>query len=474
MVRQTTTTRHALRPGSREHLGHAPLDRAAMAAEAVRGLAGAGRTTGSGAVGRKAGRRPGAASWHLAKNVSAEVPEGADLHVLRRHVRFAQRELLWSESSLTRVTTCGRTPVQNGGVMLKQATGDKAYYSGLASCGSIWACPVCSAKIRNRRAEDISKAAANWTDEGNSVVAAAFTVPHNRGHQLKDTFEAVASSFRKIQQGKKWQDLRAELGIMGQIRAVECTYGENGWHPHIHALFFCSARRYVTSEEEYVTSTGKTRTRRTYGYDVGEIDQAGLVKLTLHLRKAWGDAIVAAGFNRPSEIHGVDVQLVASAEEAGAYIAKTQDGKAVGNEVARGDMKLGRKGGRTPFQILDDFRWTGDEDDLRLWHEWEQVTHGRRAIFWSDHLRALLLPDEGEEATDDEIAAEEVGGENVAMIDKITWKGITARPGLACALLDRLESGGLPAVNELLAVHELTQLVPWELVDNPEMADFTM
>ena len=466
MVRQTTTTRHALRPGSREHLGQSPLDRAVMAAVAVRGQAGAGRTTGSGAAREEGRPKAVAASWHLARNVSAEVPEGADLQVLRRHVRFAQRELLWSESSLARVTTCGRTPVQDGGVMMKKAAGDKAYYSGLASCGSIWACPVCSAKIRNRRAEDISKAAANWTDEGNSVVAAAFTVPHNKGHRLKDTFEAVASSFRKIQQGKKWQDLRAELGIMGQIRAVEGTYGDNGWHPHIHALFFCSKRRYVTSEETYVTEKGKTRTRRTYGYDAGEIDQAGLVKLTLHLRKAWGDAIEAAGFDRPSEIHGVDVQLVASAEEAGAYLAKTQDGKAVGNEVARGDMKEGRQGSRTPFQILDDFRWTGNDADLRLWHEWEQVTHGRRAIFWSDHLRALLLPEEDEEeATDDEIAAEEVGGEDVAMIDKITWKGITARPGLACALLDRLESGGLDSVNELLGRHEFAPLVPFELVE---------
>lgn len=472
MVRQTTTTRHAPQPGSREHLGHSPLDRAVMAASAVRGRPGL-HDPENGEVGVVAGRKP-ATSWHLAKNVSAEVPEEADLSVLRRHVRFAQRELLWSESSLARVTTCGRTPVQDGGVMMKKtAEGGKSYYSGLASCGSIWACPVCSAKIRNRRAEDISRAAANWTDEGNSVVAAAFTVPHNKGHRLKDTFEAVAASFRKIQQGKKWQDLRAELGIMGQIRAVEGTYGDNGWHPHIHALFFCSARRYVTSEETYTTSTGKTRTRRTYGYDVGEIDQAGLVKLTLHLRKAWGDAIEAAGFDRPSEIHGVDVQLVASAEEAGAYIAKTQDGKAVGNEVARGDMKLGRKGGRTPFQILDDFRWTGSESDLRLWHEWEQVTHGRRAIFWSDHLRALLLPEDGEEATDDEIAAEEVGGEDVALIDKITWKGITARPGLACALLDRLETGGLDSVNELLAVHDFAPLVPFELVEKPDSASLT-
>ena len=41
-----------------------------------------------------------------------------------------------------------------------------AHYAGLTTCGSIWACPVCSAKIRNTRALEISAATAAWDFAG--------------------------------------------------------------------------------------------------------------------------------------------------------------------------------------------------------------------------------------------------------------------------------------------------------------------
>jgi hypothetical protein len=79
----------------------------------------------------------------------------------------------------------------------------------------------------------------------------------------------------------------------------------------------------------------------------------------------------------PHGQHGVNITRCASAEDAGQYIAKTQDGQAVGNEMARADLKHGRVGGRTPFEILDDFRWTGDNDDLIVWREYERATKPR-------------------------------------------------------------------------------------------------
>ena len=58
------------------------------------------------------------------------------------------------------------------------------HYAGLATCGSIWACPVCSAKIRNTRAEEISAAAARWDLAGNSVYMITLTAPHDLGMKL--------------------------------------------------------------------------------------------------------------------------------------------------------------------------------------------------------------------------------------------------------------------------------------------------
>jgi hypothetical protein len=120
----------------------------------------------------------------------------------------------------------------------------------------------------------------------------------------------------------------------------------------------------------------------------------------------------------------VNITRCSSAEDAGQYIAKTQDVRAVGNEMARADLKQGRAGGRTPFEIFDDFRWTGDADDLAVWREYERATKGRQAITWSKGLRALLAV---AERTDEEIAAEEIGGEDLAVIHGDDWRRIVRR-----------------------------------------------
>ena len=90
------------------------------------------------------------------------------------------RDVLWHRSSLPRCRKCGRVPIASGVSMVDNA--GVAHYRGLATCGSIWACPVCSAKIRNARALEIAEAAGNWHRAGNTVLMVTFTVPHDIGH----------------------------------------------------------------------------------------------------------------------------------------------------------------------------------------------------------------------------------------------------------------------------------------------------
>lgn len=79
-----------------------------------------------------------------------------------------------------------------------------------------------------------------------------------------------------------------------------------------------------------------------------------------------------------------------SAAEAGAYIAKTSAGRSVGNEITRGDLKTGRAGHRTPWQVLEDFRQAGDLADLQLWREYERATKGHQCVTWSKGLKRGL------------------------------------------------------------------------------------
>src|SRR6202040_518390 len=73
---------------------------------------------------------------------------------------------------------------------------------------------------------------------------------------------------------------------------------------------------------------------------------------------------------------------------------------------------------------------------------------GRQAITWSKGLRAPLPV---ADRTDEEIAAEEVSGDDLAVIHADAWRCIVRIPACPSLILDRAERGGLAAVNELLA-----------------------
>jgi hypothetical protein len=50
-----------------------------------------------------------------------------------------------------------------------------------------------------------------------------------------------------------------------------------------------------------------------------------------------------------------------------------------------------------------------------------------------------------------------IGGEGLAVIHGDDWRHIVRIPGLASLILDRVEIGGLAAVNQLLARREVGQ-----------------
>ena len=79
----------------------------------------------------------------------------------------------------------------------------------------------------------------------------------------------------------------------------------------------------------------------------------------------------------------------------------------------------------------------GDADALDLWHEWEAASKGRRQLVWSRGLRELLAL--GVEKTDEELAEEAAGGEDVIQLDKHAYRQIAAA-GLVPDLLEMVEA----------------------------------
>lgn len=331
---------------------------------------------------------------------------GQDPFSERRIIRARLLHTLRQVSTVDRCKACGWTPLGRAVVLKAGITGDRrtAGFGGLERCGRIWLCPECAAKIRLRRGEEAAEGIGRHLENDGGALFWTVAIPHEQGDALKTVFTVLTELIRLVASGRPFQRDKKALGILGNIKAIEVTHGDNGWHPHAHILIVTDR---VLSWEEWTTFA------RNLDYRVG----AALQKL---------------GWNTGRPGIRSTVIPVDKGEGLAAYITKVQE-KGIGNELARADLKSGRKGGRTPFEILADFSETGLVDDLELWWEYEEATAGRSAIRWSKGLRALLLPDI-EEQSDDDIAAEEQDGEPVAYVMMPAWRRIRRNPEvrLAC------------------------------------------
>lgn len=369
----------------------------------------------------------------------------------RRSERFSARRILWDLSSIERVRTCGHHGILPDGNVAVKLTGTgserRAGFSGVATCGSTWACPVCSQKIATQRAADLAAAVLAWHVLGGRVLMVTLTMRHRKKQRLAELWDSLSYAWGKVTSGRGWLTDSDLCGTViprvvktgtrkgqtvnetkiGFARVVETTQGDNGWHVHIHALLF--VRGDITEPESRMLADSM------YG--------------------RWANALVAKGLTSPTLAHGVDVRLVGldDALLLGDYFSKSvYTAEKAGWEVAGGSGKKAGNGNRTPFQILADVVKNGDADDLSLWWEWEKASHNRRQLTWSAGLREMLAL--GDEKTDEEITEEELGGDVVLTLDAPTFAAIRHTSE---TLLDLLEKETLEIAQKWLDQYSTVQ-----------------
>ena len=180
-----------------------------------------------------------------------------------------------------------------------------------------------------------------------------------------------------------------------------------------------------------------------------DLDAAAVAALHSHIHTRLAASCRDHGMRQPDQMHAVRIDPNVSATAAGAYIAKGGDWTPA-EEITRGDLKTGRVGSRTPFQILADYYQTGDTRDRDLWREYSRVTRSLAAIRWSRGLRALILGAAAEpERTDEQLAAHDTRGELVAYIPGPAWLRIRIT-GLDHAILVAAERGCLGGINAMV------------------------
>lgn len=268
-----------------------------------------------------------------------------------------------------------------------------AHYGGLMVCGSVWHCPVCAAKITEKRRLELAQALENAKAQQLTPLMLTVTFRHNRGMPLAESLAVITSAWRKLRSGRAWQALAQRFGLGANVAALEVTFGRaNGWHPHKHVIYFSSLA----------------------------LTDAERLALEAELVSRWLAMLESMGYDATKQ-HGMRVQLANDA--VAQYVAKfgREPSKPVWNiehEATKSGQKLGRSDGEhcSPWQLLE-LAADGEPWAVAAFKEYGAAMHGKRQLVWGKGSRqALGLT---QEATDEELAEERL--EDAVILASLTW-----------------------------------------------------
>lgn len=346
----------------------------------------------------------------LGNNTSSVSPSGEESRKARRYrLQDVAAELLPKE----RVAWClkARAPGKQEQVYRR---GEVAYFRGLMSCGSVWTCPVCSARISTVRRGELGQAVESWPG---SKMLLTLTLQHGREDTLAELLDALKSAWRSFKMGKGWQLIKDRYQIKAYVSSSEVTYGQgSGWHPHLHILLFS-------------------------GLTDDQIDREGLRDA---LNSRWTGLLEKNG-RYASDLYGLDLRF--GNDRAGEYAAKW----GLEAEVTMANSKIAAGEHYSPFALLE-LAGRGDKHAAELFKEYAAAFNGKSQLTWSRskgsdgkiHTAREILGLKAEK-TDEEIAAEPEGEEPEELVTTFTHQqwGEIVRRKLRGPVLDAARGGSV-------------------------------
>lgn len=330
-----------------------------------------------------------------------------------RSERYAMQSIAKLALPDERVSRClRRLSYASGNVEVwKHKQTRKSFYSGLLVCGSVWHCPVCAAKISERRKIEIKTAFELHKQNGGNIAMLTLTFSHTRFDNLKYMLERFKKVTNKFFSGKMYDKVRKRIKLLGRIRVMEVTYGNNGWHPHLHIglLYY---------------------------------EQVNLKELELELFKLYEKACSNFGLKI---IYPFGLKLQ-SAEDAEEYFSKFGTWS-IEQELSKSHIKRGKKDSLTPFDFLRNYLIEENVRYLTLFKDYAFNFKGKRQIQWSQGLKKTFGI---EEKTDSEIAIEKI--EKADLLGLLTygeWKKIL-KNDLRAKFLDLVEKYGFEYAYDLV------------------------
>lgn len=305
------------------------------------------------------------------------------------------------------------------------SNGEHGRIFGHTTCRSAWACPSCTAKVMAEKGKQIGAlidALATWH---NLVpVMITFTLPHTEKMTCKETFQILKDTWRKfshdsyktirdytIKKGgalssrvdptrkagqvvqyahyqSAYARFRQELNIKYTVRVYETTWGDYGWHPHIHALFWIK----------------KSDLQKVANYEQKMLDQWWR-KAQIAAEQFWHKKNPDADLTWLNSLYS-DFMKNPNGTHRSLYISKNADGTirqisssmyisgwGGDKELTNTHRKEARNGHYTPHQIIQNAydAPTPEERDkwLKLYVEYALATRKSRRVCYSPGCNAI-------------------------------------------------------------------------------------
>lgn len=293
----------------------------------------------------------------------------------------------------------------------------RSHYGNLMVCGSIWLCAVCASKISERRKNELIQAV-NLHQGGLAMVT--FTMRHSAGDSLKINIEILNRAYRKLTSGGWFQRLKEKWGLIGSIANLEVTYGDNGWHPHKHLLYFFKKDLDGIDLENF-----RSELSGRYLYLLDLLGGSGLDRVAVDI-----------------------VEAKTEKQKIAEYMTKTEKKPwGIEAEMTKGHVKYSPAGGLSYWELLARAS-EGEYKYILLVREYAKVTKGKQSLAYSKGLRKKLGL--GIIETDQQVA-EKIEEESIelARIARDIWAKIS-RLRLRGQLLEVSHDGDLSKIEAFL------------------------
>lgn len=300
---------------------------------------------------------------------------------------IAERYLLLSSvrhlMPLSRQAKCHRLTRGCDISVLKNTEFNSVKFSGVQTCGSVWSCPICAAKISERRKKEVVFAIEQHLKNKGHLYFMTLTFRHTKEQSLSDNLDKQSLALKYFRNSRTYKKYQKSIGYQGMIRAKEVTWGmSNGWHPHTHEIVFADNKKSFQS-----------------------------IKRMLY--PAWAAACVKADLLPPSFTRGLDVR---GGDMAGNYVNK------FGSELTKSHFKKAHGDRFSPFDLLRSYFYDDNKLHGAKFVEFSEHFQGARQLYWTNGLKAKFNI---QEKMDQELAEESHEEHNFLGDIKINqWRAI--------------------------------------------------